>query len=144
MGPRAAIPSPTASAAHRYIDDALSGGGNKAGHKAAVERCREGIARLIASDPGAYWDTSCSCVKGSAYGISPRIRPIPLYDPDKYEDGKQEGRNAEFEMVSFLGVFVVEMQGNSVIARVHPISAETLEDPSLTPSSYAMTIRLVK
>ena len=47
-------------------------------------------------------------------------------------------------MVSFLGVFVVEMQGNSVIARVHPISAETLEDPSLTPSSYAMSIRLVK
>jgi len=103
-----------------------------------------GIARLINSDPGAHWDTSCDCVKGSAYGISPRIRPIPLYDPDKYEDGKQEGRNAEFEMVSFLGVFVVEMQGNSVIARVHPISAETLNDPSLTPSSYAMSIRLVK
>jgi hypothetical protein len=104
----------------------------------------EGIRRLIASDPGAYWDGSCNCVKGSAYGISPRIRPIPLYDPEKYEDGVQHGRNADFEMVSFLGVFVVEMQGNSVIARVHPISAETLENPSLTPSSFAMSIRLVK
>lgn len=104
----------------------------------------QGIERLINSDPGARWDTSCTCVKGSAYAISPRIRPIPLYDPDKYEDGKQEGRNAEFEMVSFLGVFVVGMQGGSVIARVTPISAETLEDPSLTPSSFAMSIRLVK
>ena len=105
----------------------------------------QGIERLINSDPGARWDTSCTCVKGSAYAISPRIRPIPLYDPDKYEDGKQEGRNAEFEMVSFLGVFVVEQNGGgSVIARVTPISAETLEDPSLTPSSFAMSIRLVK
>jgi Putative Flp pilus-assembly TadE/G-like len=103
-----------------------------------------GIARLINSDIGARWDTSCNCVKDSAYAISPRIRPIPLYDPDKYEDGKQEGRNAEFEMVSFLGVFVVQMQGNSVIARVTPISAETIEDASLTPSSFAMSIRLVK
>ena len=103
-----------------------------------------GIQRLIASDPGARWDGSCNCVKGSAYAISPRVRPIPLYDPDKYEDGKQEGRNAEFEMVSFLGVFVVGMQGNSVIARVTPISAETLANPSLTPSSFAMSIRLVK
>jgi hypothetical protein len=105
-----------------------------------------GIARLIASDPGARWDGSCNCVKGGdpRYPISPRVRPIPLYDPDKYEDGKQEGRNAEFEMVSFLGVFVVEMQGNSVIARVTPISAETLQDPALTPSSFAMSIRLVK
>jgi hypothetical protein len=105
-----------------------------------------GINRLVASDPGARWDTSCNCVKGSdpRYGISPRIRPIPLYDPAKYEQGKQEGRNADFQMVSFLGVFVVGMQGNSVIARVHPISAETLADPSLTPSSFAMSIRLVK
>jgi hypothetical protein len=103
-----------------------------------------GIQRLVNSDPGARWDTSCNCVKGSAYGISPRIRPIPLYDPDKYEDGVQNGRNADFQMVSFLGVFVVGMQGNSVIARVHPISAETVQDPGATPSSFAMSIRLVK
>ena len=103
-----------------------------------------GIQRLVNSDPGARWDTSCNCVKGSAFGISPRIRPIPLYDPVKYEQGKQTGRNADFEMVSYLGVFVVGMQGNSVIARVHPISAETLQDPGLTVSSFAMSIRLVK
>jgi hypothetical protein len=103
-----------------------------------------GIQRLVNSDPGARWDTSCNCVKGSAYGISPRIRPIPLYHPDKYEDGKQEGRNADFEMVSFLGVFVIGMNGNSVMARVHPISAETTSNPTGPPSSFAMSIRLVK
>ena len=104
----------------------------------------QGIQDLVAKDPNAHWDMSCNCVKGSAYGLSPRIRPIPLYDPVHYEQGKQSGRNADFKMVSFLGVFVVGMQGNEVIARVHPISAETLEDPSLTPSSFAQSIRLVK
>ena len=106
----------------------------------------QGVADLVAKDPDAHWDTGCNCVKGSdpKYGISPRIRPIPLYDPSYYEDGKQSGRNADFKMVSFLGVFVVGMNGNELIARVHPISAETLEDPSLTPSSFAQSIRLVK
>src|SRR5436190_20754009 len=103
-----------------------------------------GIADLVAKDPDARWDTSCNCVKGSKFGLSPRIRPIPLYDPAKYEQGKQEGRNADFQMVSFLGVFVVGMNGSSVIARVHPISAETLNDPSLITSSFAQSIRLVK
>jgi hypothetical protein len=103
-----------------------------------------GVNDLVAKDPNAHWDTSCNCVKGSAYGLSPRIRPIPLYDPVYYETGKQSGRNADFKMVSFLGVFVVGMNGSELIARVHPISAETLSDPSLTPSSFAQSIRLVK
>ena len=71
----------------------------------------QGIERLVASDPNARWDFSCNCVKGSSYGVSPRIRPIPLYDPVYYEEGKQTGRNADFKMVSYLGVFVVGMQG---------------------------------
>jgi hypothetical protein len=41
-------------------------------------------------------------------------------------------------------VFVEGMQGNDVMARVHPISAETMADPSLTTSSFAQSIRLVK
>ena len=104
----------------------------------------DGVADLIAQDPNAYWDTSCNCVKGSRYGLSPRIRPIPLYDPVHYENGKQEGRNADFEMVSFLGVFVVGMNGNALIARVHPISAEVNDGNPGPASSFAQAIRLVK
>jgi hypothetical protein len=103
-----------------------------------------GIERLVASDPEAHWDFSCNCVKGSRYGVSPRIRPIPLYDPVYYEQGKQEGRNADFKMVSFLGVFVVGMSGNEVIARVHPISAEVVDGNPGPASSFAQAIRLVK
>ena len=104
----------------------------------------QGVQDLVAKDPSAHWDFGCNCVKGSQYGISPRIRPIPLYDPVHYENGKQTGRNADFKMVSFLGVFVIGMNGNELMARVHPISAEVMDNPSLTTSSFAQAIRLVK
>ncbi len=108
----------------------------------------QGVQDLVAKDSGAYWEPlpGCNCVKGSDPkfgGMSPRIRPIPLYDPVFYENGKQTGRNADFKMVSFLGVFVVGMQGNELLARVHPISAETTSNPT-TASSFAMAIRLVE
>jgi hypothetical protein len=46
---------------------------------------------------------------------------IPLFDPDFYETGKQNGRNADLRAVNFLGFFVEEMQGNEVVGRVTPI-----------------------
>ena len=104
----------------------------------------QGIEELVAKDQSAHWDFGCNCVKGSRYGLSPRIRPIPLYDPVYYENGKQTGRVADFKMVSFLGVFVVGMNGNEIQARIHPISAEAMDNPSLTTSSFAQAIRLVK
>ena len=45
------IPQPTADAARAYIDGALSGTGDKAAHRASVERCRETLATLIGADP---------------------------------------------------------------------------------------------
>jgi hypothetical protein len=106
---------------------------------------RQGIEELIAKDPRARWSDACNCVVDSdpRYSISPRIRPIPLYDPVYYEQNKQTGRNAAFKMVSFLGVFVERMQGNEVIARIHPISGEATGNPT-TASPFAMAIRLVE
>ena len=106
---------------------------------------REGIELLIGQDRNARWDEGCNCVINSdpRFGISPRIRPIPLYDPYYYEHNKQEGRNAAFKMVSFLGVFVVGMNGNEVIARIHPITGEATGNPT-TASPFAMAIRLVE
>jgi Flp pilus assembly protein TadG len=44
----------------------------------------QGILELIARDPGAYWDIPTKTVKNSSFGDrqSPRVFPIPLYDPD--------------------------------------------------------------
>jgi cysteine desulfurase / selenocysteine lyase len=46
------IPQPTADVAHAYVEASLTGRGDKAAHRASVERCREGIAALI----GAHAD----------------------------------------------------------------------------------------
>src|SRR5688500_2398907 len=52
----------------------------------------QGIQALIDKDPGAYWDEDCDCVMGSvATGQSPRMFPIPLYDPEYYADGQSNG-----------------------------------------------------
>jgi cysteine desulfurase/selenocysteine lyase len=45
------IPQPTADAARTYLAGALSGTGDKAAHRASVERCREQLATLIGVDP---------------------------------------------------------------------------------------------
>jgi len=45
------IPQPTADAARAYVEAALSGCGDKAAHRASVERCREGVAKLIGAEP---------------------------------------------------------------------------------------------
>jgi Flp pilus assembly protein TadG len=75
-----------------------------------VGATRQGTSDLIASDSGAYWDSHCSCVKGSdttRYKVSPRIRPIPLYDPVAYANDQHSGKSQPtLQIVNFLGVFV--------------------------------------
>jgi Flp pilus assembly protein TadG len=75
-----------------------------------VGATRQGTSDLIASDPGAYWDSHCNCVKGSdtsRYKVSPRIRPLPLYDPVAYANDQHSGKSQPtLQVVNFLGVFV--------------------------------------
>ena len=47
----------------------------------------QGIDDLIAKDPNAYWDDTNKRVV-STMKPSPRVFPIPLFDPDYYEWGK--------------------------------------------------------
>jgi hypothetical protein len=79
----------------------------------------QGIEDLIAKDPNAVWDTSCVCVKNSSYaGQSPRVFPIPLYDPEYYANGKANGRIADFRIGNFLGFFADHVQGNQIYGRI--------------------------
>jgi len=105
----------------------------------------QGINDLIAKDPNAYWDTSCVCVKGSAYGSSPRVFPIPMYDPAYYATGKANGRVADFKVANFLGFFVDHTQGNSIWGRITNITG--LVDPNAPAApegSFPTAIRLVQ
>ena len=106
----------------------------------------QGIDDLIAKDPNAVWDTSCNCVKNSAYGsASPRVAPIPLYDPVYYAQGKAGGRNASFKVANWIGFFIEYRSGNNVFGRITPILG--VIDPNAGPApagAIPQSIRLVQ
>ena len=45
------IPIASAETAHAYVEHALTGTGDKAAYRESVERCREGLAQLLAAHP---------------------------------------------------------------------------------------------
>jgi Flp pilus assembly protein TadG len=105
----------------------------------------QGIDDLIAKDPGAAWDTGCKCVKGSRFGISPRVTPLPLYDPEYYQLGKANGRNADFKLANIMGFFIDRRVGNQVYGYITPISG--LINPNIGPApdgAFPVAIRLVE
>jgi hypothetical protein len=105
----------------------------------------QGIDDLIARDPAAQFDTSCNCVKGSNYGVSPRVTPIPLYDPVYYATGKKNGRNADFRLANVIGFFIDSRQGNQVYGYVMPILGTIDQNLGPAPSgSFPAAIRLVQ
>ncbi len=104
----------------------------------------QGIDDLIALDPDAYWDPYTNSVH-SELSPSPRVFPIPLYDPNYYDNGKQNGRNADLKMANWIGFFVVERQGNNVFGRITPILGVVDEDLGPAPQgSFPKSIRLVE
>jgi len=70
----------------------------------------QGMDALIATDPGAYWDTGTNSIKGSAYNdpmASPRVALIPFYDPSRPQNS---GRNSVY--IYQLGAVFVESMDN--------------------------------
>lgn len=60
---------------------------------AMIGPTKQGFEELIALDPSAAWSTSQNCVvrAGSCVSASPRIKPVPLFDPTLPPDaGRKE------------------------------------------------------
>ncbi|HEY5619877.1 MAG TPA: pilus assembly protein TadG-related protein [Vicinamibacterales bacterium] len=103
-----------------------------------------GVENLIAQDPTAYWDDDTNSVK-SPLGRSPRIFPIPLYDPDFFQSGKMTGRNATLQMVGWIGFFVEGLNGNQVYGRITPILGTIDPDAGPAPEgSFPRAVQLVE
>ena len=105
----------------------------------------QGAQTLVAKDPNAYWDNATNTVKGSAFPHSPRVFPIPLYDPVFYDSGKRNGRTADLKVANWIGFFLEDVQGNNIIGRITPISG--LIDKNAGPApvgAFPIAIRLVK
>ena len=112
--------------------------GNKVGET------NQGIDELKAKDPLAYYDTTLNKVV-SPNSPSPRVFPVPLFDPDHYQDNITHGRNASLRIVEYLGFFLEDRNGNEVYGRIVPYLG--VVDESLGPApadSFPKAIRLVQ
>jgi len=69
-----------------------------------VQSIQKAFNELIAQDPGARWDQSCKCVVNSAFPVSPRLRAVPMFNPETYS---KQGSGPNFQIADFMGVFVV-------------------------------------
>ena len=104
----------------------------------------QGIDALIAQDPAAYWDNVTNSVH-STKNPSPRIFPIPLYDPDFYQSGIVSGRNATLRVANWIGFFVEGRNGNTVYGRINPILGVIDPDAGPAPDGlFPRAIRLVE
>jgi hypothetical protein len=82
----------------------------------------QGFKDLIDQDPTARWNANMKCVVSDGYQesldatkcrSSPRIRPLPLFDPTEEPDLGSK----PFKFTNFAGVFVEQIKGKSVYAR---------------------------
>ena len=105
---------------------------------------QQGMDDLIALDPDAYWDEGKKKVISTKHP-SPRVRAIPLFDPEYYAEGKENGRNASLKFVNYLGFFIEKMQGNEVYGRITPIGGLRKGNGAPAPAgAFPMAIRLVQ
>jgi Flp pilus assembly protein TadG len=104
----------------------------------------QGVDDLIAKDPNAYWDTAKNEVHTSLHP-SPRVFPIPLYDPDYYQSQKTNGRNATLRVANWIGFFVESRNGNNVTGRITPILGVIDNNAGPAPTgTFPVAIRLVQ
>ncbi len=80
------------------VDDWVT---DKNGNTQSIQKA---FNELVDRDPGAYWDDGCDCVKGSAFPVSPRLRAVPLFNPNTYT---KQGSGTNFQISDFMGLFVV-------------------------------------
>jgi len=105
----------------------------------------QGATELVARDPGATWDDGKNTVVGSAFGNqSPRIFPIPLYDPAYYDSAKRNGRNASLRTANWIGFFIETVQGNQIYGRIIPIAGIRDKNGPQGNAAFPLAIRLVQ
>ncbi len=82
---------------------------------AMIGPTKQGFNYLINLDRSAYWDTGNKCVAhpGQGCGGSPRIRPLPMFDPTQVPDPGAK----PLQITNFAAVFVEDVQGNQIVGR---------------------------
>jgi Flp pilus assembly protein TadG len=102
-----------------------------------------GIDELIAQDPTAYYDDDDEKVV-SPLGRSPRVFPIPLYNPDLFQLGKMTGRNATLQVAGWIGFFVENRTGNEVYGRIVPMLGTIDPNGPAPEGAFPRAVQLVE
>jgi len=105
----------------------------------------QGIEELIAKDPSATYNSGTHSVQGSAFGNhSPRIFPIPLYDPVFYDEGKRNGRNATLRTANWICFFAQSVTGNDITGVIVPCIGTYDKTGPAPNAALPRTIRLIQ
>jgi len=113
--------------------------GNKVGET------NQGIDLLKAEDLSAQWDGTNNRVINSNKNPSPRVFPIPLYDPEFLQYNVTHGRNASLKMVGWVPFFLVDRNGNNVYGYVTTMLGVINPNAGPAPAGSLMyAIRLVQ
>jgi len=97
------------------------------------------IAELIARDPNARWDSITNRVVDSAFGHSPRVIALPVFDPEEYEQGLRIGKPV-FRIVRIIGFFVAGLANNTTIHGYLTAHATITAFPSSVRFGQAATL----
>jgi Flp pilus assembly protein TadG len=104
----------------------------------------QGAQDLIDRDSNAYWDTAKNRVVTTMHP-SPRIFPIPLYDPLYYQSQIVNGRNATLKVANWIGFFLDHVDGNNIYGRITPIPGILDHNAGPAPQgTFPRVIRLVQ
>jgi Flp pilus assembly protein TadG len=102
---------------------------------------RQGMQDLIAADPDAYWSAADQTVKGSRFGLSPRVALVPFFDPTI---PPQSGRN--WVRVVKLGAFFLESvdSNGNVMGRFIKVTVQGTPCAGGNDNSFLKGITLVQ
>jgi hypothetical protein len=110
----------------------------------------QGFDDLLGQDPTAVWNEQLGCITDATESLSgdasncrssPRIRPVPLFDPTA---GPANGAS-DFEFTNFAGIFVEGIVGNEVVARWIGYTGVEPADPNgITAGPQFQVVQLIK
>ena len=104
---------------------------------------KQGVDDLVAKDPGATWDATNRTVINSAYSVSPRVVPVPLFDVQEFMTRAESGRTY-VTFTNIMGFFVEAMVGNDVKGRLVAIPGDMVTTAGGNVHSFIQVIRLVR
>ncbi len=109
----------------------------------------QGFRDLMDLDPHATWNSQMNCITDASEALStnasycrssPRVRPIPLFDPRYGPETAAE----TFKFTNFAGIFVEEIKGKDVIARWIGYTALRPAAPGTTSTTPFKVLQLVE